>query len=182
MKLPDGGGTKAFDKGLHAMRGNPSPSDPSSSSMPQPSKGSKDIDVKLIMVDDGNGACIIHPRVLDQMRLKDKIVPRCITLTGFNNTIEQTSEEITLPVLTGGITLKTTFHIMDQAAVYNGIVGRPWIHLMRAVPSSLYQVIKFPTLWGIFSIQGEQRTSRECYYISMDSMTTQQNKDKEIEA
>ncbi|XP_070022592.1 uncharacterized protein [Nicotiana sylvestris] len=134
------------------------------------------------MVDDGNGACIIHPRVLDQMRLKDKIVSRCITLTGFNNTIEQTSEEITLPVLTGGITLKTTFHIMDQAAVYNAIVGRPWIHPMRAVPSSLYQVIKFPTLWGIFSIQGEQRTSRECYCISMDSMTTQQNKDKEIEA
>ncbi|XP_009610235.2 uncharacterized protein [Nicotiana tomentosiformis] len=60
-----------------------------------------DADVKCIMVDDGSGVCIIHPRVLTQMRLEDKIVSRCITLTGFNNVVEQTSGEITLPVLAG---------------------------------------------------------------------------------
>nr|XP_016433540.1 PREDICTED: uncharacterized protein LOC107760032 [Nicotiana tabacum] len=71
--------------------------------------------VKRIMVDDGSGTCIIHPRVITQMRLEDKIMTRCITLTDFNNTIERTSEEITLPVLAGGVTLETTFHIMDQS-------------------------------------------------------------------
>nr|XP_016450088.1 PREDICTED: uncharacterized protein LOC107774938 [Nicotiana tabacum] len=70
-------------------------------------------DVKRIMVDDGNGVCIIHPRVLTQMRLKDKIIPRCITLTGFNNAVERTSGEILLPVLAGGFTLETMFHVMD---------------------------------------------------------------------
>ncbi|XP_075092216.1 uncharacterized protein LOC142172486 [Nicotiana tabacum] len=40
-----------------------------------------DTDVRRIMVDNG-GACIIHPRVLVDMRLEDKIVSRCITLTG----------------------------------------------------------------------------------------------------
>ncbi|XP_009607543.1 uncharacterized protein [Nicotiana tomentosiformis] len=50
-----------------------------------------DIDVKRIMVDDGSGACIIHPRVLTQMRREDKIVSRCIMLTGFNNAVERTS-------------------------------------------------------------------------------------------
>ncbi|XP_070044991.1 uncharacterized protein [Nicotiana tomentosiformis] len=47
--------------------------------------------VKCIMVDDGSGAHIIHPRVLSQMRLEDKIVSRCITLTDFNNAVERTS-------------------------------------------------------------------------------------------
>nr|XP_009612167.1 uncharacterized protein LOC104105531 [Nicotiana tomentosiformis] len=84
-----------------------------------------DSDVKCIMVDNGSGACIFHPRGLTQMRLDDKIVPRCITLTGFNNVVERTSGEITLPVLAGGITLETTFHIMDQDAAYNAIVGQP---------------------------------------------------------
>ncbi|XP_019255169.1 PREDICTED: uncharacterized protein LOC109233760 [Nicotiana attenuata] len=125
-----------------------------------------DTDVKRIMVDDGRGAYIIHPRVLTHMRLEDKKVPRCITLTRFNNVVERTSREITLPVLAGGVTLETTFHIMNQATAYNAIVGRPWIHPMRAIPSSLYQVIKFPTPWGIFIIRGEQRTSRECYRIA----------------
>nr|XP_009758263.1 PREDICTED: uncharacterized protein LOC104210954 [Nicotiana sylvestris] len=50
-----------------------------------------DTDVKCIMVDHGSGACIINPRVLSQMRLEDKIVPRCIILTGFDNAVERTS-------------------------------------------------------------------------------------------
>ncbi|XP_070032052.1 uncharacterized protein [Nicotiana tomentosiformis] len=132
-----------------------------------------DIDVRRIMVDDGSGACIIHPRVLAQMKLEDKIVPRCITLTGFNNAVERTSGEITLPVLAGGVTLETTFHITDKDTTYNAIIGRPWIHTMRAIPSSLYQVIKFPTPWGIFSIRGEQCTSQEFYRIALDCTATQ---------
>ncbi|XP_070050854.1 uncharacterized protein [Nicotiana tomentosiformis] len=102
-------------------------------------------DVKRIMVDDGTGAYIIHPQVFTQMRLEDKIVLCCITLTGFNNTVERTSEEITLPVMASGVNLETTFHIMDQDTTYNAIVGRLWIHPMRAITSSLYQVIKFST-------------------------------------
>nr|XP_016476950.1 PREDICTED: uncharacterized protein LOC107798460 [Nicotiana tabacum] len=79
--------------------------------------------VKRIMVDDGSRACIIHPLVLTQMRLEDKIVPRYIILTDFNNVVERTLGEITLPVLAGSITLEMTFHIMDQATAYNSIVG-----------------------------------------------------------
>ncbi|XP_070050196.1 uncharacterized protein [Nicotiana tomentosiformis] len=73
-----------------------------------------DTDVRHIMVDDGSGMCIIHPRVIAQMKLEEKIVSRCITLTGFNNAVERTSGEITLPVLVGGTTLETTFHIMSK--------------------------------------------------------------------
>ncbi|XP_016500440.1 uncharacterized protein LOC107818884 [Nicotiana tabacum] len=72
-----------------------------------------DTDTRRIMVDDESGACIIHPRLLVQMRLEDKIVSHCITLTGFNNAAERTSGKITLLVLAGGVTLETTFHIMD---------------------------------------------------------------------
>ncbi|XP_019244445.1 PREDICTED: uncharacterized protein LOC109224312 [Nicotiana attenuata] len=91
------------------------------------------------MVDDGRGACIIHPRVLVQMRLEDKIIPRCITLTGFNNAVEQTSGEIVLPVLARGVTLEMTFHVMNQETTYNAIIERPWIYAMRVVPSSFCQ-------------------------------------------
>nr|XP_016471404.1 PREDICTED: uncharacterized protein LOC107793540 [Nicotiana tabacum] len=140
------------------------------------------IDVKRIMVDEESGTCIIHPRVLAQMRLEDRIVPRCITLTYFNNAVEHNWGEITLSVLASGVTLETKFHIMDQDTAYNVIVELPWIYPMTVVPPSLYQVIKFPTPWGIFSIRGEQCTSQKCYRISMDSTTTQQKKDKEKEA
>ncbi|XP_070022259.1 uncharacterized protein [Nicotiana sylvestris] len=72
-----------------------------------------DADVKRIMVDDGSDACIVHPCVLMQIRLEDKIIPRCITLTDFSNAVERISGEIVLPFLVGGVTLETTFHVMN---------------------------------------------------------------------
>jgi len=116
------------------------------------------------------------------MRLEDKIIPHCITLTGFNNAVERTFEKIELPVLAGGVMLETTFHIMNQETTYNTIIGRPWIHAIRAVPSSFYQVIKFPTPWGIFSIRGEPRTAQECYRIAQDCTHTKQLKGASAEA
>ncbi|XP_070026564.1 uncharacterized protein [Nicotiana sylvestris] len=114
-----------------------------------------DTDVKRIMVDDGSGVCIIYPRILTQMTFENKIVSRCIMLTGFNNAVEWKLGEITLSALDGSMTLVTAFHIMDQDTAYNAIVGRPWIHPIRAIPSSLYQVIKFPTPRGIFNMHRE---------------------------
>lgn len=115
-----------------------------------------DTDVKRLMVDDGSGACIIHPWVLTQMRLKDKIVSCCITLTCFNNAVERTFVEITLPILAGGVTLETMFHVMNQYTTYNAIIGRSWIHAMRAILSSLYQAPYY-----IGNIQHPSRT-RHC--------------------
>lgn len=43
---------------------------------------------------------------------------------------------------------------------YNVIMGRPWIHDMKAIPSTLHQVIKFPSKWGTQQIRGDQQTSR----------------------
>ncbi|XP_019255105.1 PREDICTED: uncharacterized protein LOC109233690 [Nicotiana attenuata] len=96
--------------------------------------------------------------------------------------LERTSGKITFRVLAGGATLETTFHIKDQDMAYNAIIGRPWIHAMKAIPSNLYQVIKVPTPWGVFSIRGEQRTSPECYRIAQDYTYTQQVKGKAKEA
>nr|XP_016512208.1 PREDICTED: uncharacterized protein LOC107829242 [Nicotiana tabacum] len=141
-----------------------------------------DTNVKRIMVDDRRGAYIIHPRVLVQIRLEDKRIPHCIMLIGFNNVVERTSREIVLPILVGGVTLETTFCIMNQETAYDDIIGRPWIHAIRVVPSSFYQVIKFPTPWGIFSIRGEHRTTQECYRITQDCAYTQQLKGANAEA
>ncbi|XP_009797830.2 uncharacterized protein [Nicotiana sylvestris] len=81
-----------------------------------------DTNVKRIMVDDGSITCIIHPRVLIQMRLKDKIISRCIILTGFNNAVERKFGEIVLLILAGGVTLETMFHVMDEDTAYNAII------------------------------------------------------------
>ncbi|XP_075086409.1 uncharacterized protein LOC142169099 [Nicotiana tabacum] len=119
-----------------------------------------DTDVKRIMIDHGSGTCIIHPRVLTQIKLEDKIVSRCITLIVFNNAVERTSGEITLPILASGVTMETTFHIMDQDTTYNAIVGRPWIHPMKVVPPSYTKSSNFQ-IHGGYSIYEESSVHLE---------------------
>ncbi|CAA7047599.1 unnamed protein product, partial [Microthlaspi erraticum] len=73
----------------------------------------------------------------------------------------------------GGVNRQTKFMILDCASAYNAIMGRPWIHDMRAIPSTLHQTIKFPTPWGIREIKGEQEHSRSCYQTSLKGKSHQ---------
>ncbi|KAF8105168.1 hypothetical protein N665_0162s0047 [Sinapis alba] len=46
------------------------------------------------------------------------------------------------------INMSTKFLVVDCKSSYNMILGRSWIHDMGAVPSTLHQMMKFPTLWS----------------------------------
>ena len=45
----------------------------------------------------------------------------------------------------GPCTFNIEFQVMDISPSYNFLLGRPWIHIARAVPSTLHQKIKFIT-------------------------------------
>nr|XP_043633418.1 uncharacterized protein LOC122604605 [Erigeron canadensis] len=47
--------------------------------------------------------------------------------------------------------------------------SRPWIHEMRAVPSTYHQCVKIPTPWEVVKIKGDQKDAKECYMASMKS-------------
>ena len=55
------------------------------------------------------------------------------------------------------------------------ILGRPWIHDMKAVPSTYHQTVKFPTPWGVQEIKGDQRKAKECYQATMKGAAKKQN-------
>jgi len=51
--------------------------------------------------------------------------------------------EIDLPIQIGPHTCQITFHVMDINLAYNYLLGRPWIHSVGVVPSTLHQKLKF---------------------------------------
>ena len=51
--------------------------------------------------------------------------------------------EIMLNMKIGTTVLMIVFQVMDMKTSYNFLLGRPWIHMARAVPSTLHQVVKF---------------------------------------
>lgn len=50
---------------------------------------------------------------------------------------------ITLPIRFGLATEDTLFHVLDIEMNYNMILGCPWLHAMKAVPSTYHQCLKF---------------------------------------
>jgi len=53
------------------------------------------------------------------------------------------------------------FCILDVPSPYNAILGRPWIHMMRAVSSTHHHLLKYPTLSGMANIRGDQVMARK---------------------
>jgi len=49
---------------------------------------------------------------------------------------------IHLPITIGPITLMTPCFVINKDFSYNLLLGRPWIHCMCVVPSTLYQYVK----------------------------------------
>ncbi|RDX79144.1 hypothetical protein CR513_40457, partial [Mucuna pruriens] len=60
--------------------------------------------------------------------------------------------EITLPIRIGPTTFDITFQVMDIRPAYSCLLGRPWIHATRAVPSS----VKFIAYQQLISVMGEK--------------------------
>ncbi|XP_059315776.1 uncharacterized protein LOC132066488 [Lycium ferocissimum] len=92
-------------------------------------------------------------------------MPAARVFNGFNRTCETTKGEITLPVNTVGIVQHTKFYVIDGKMRYNALIDRLWVHNMRAVPSTLHQMLKFPTPDGIKTIHGGQPTVKEMFAV-----------------
>nr|XP_016487190.1 PREDICTED: uncharacterized protein LOC107807344 [Nicotiana tabacum] len=118
-----------------------------------------------VLIDSGSLANIIRSRVVEQLGLKDQIVPAIGVFKGFNMACETTKRDITLSVNTVGTIQETTIYVIEGDMSYNALLGRPWVHNMRAVPSTLQQALKFPTPRGVKRVYGEQSAAREMFVI-----------------
>ncbi|XP_070045410.1 uncharacterized protein [Nicotiana tomentosiformis] len=125
--------------------------------------------IKRVLVDLGSLANIIQWRVLYQAKLTGSIIPATKLLAGFNLASVTIQGEILLPTNVEGVMKTTLFEAVDSDTGYNIILGRPWLHEMKAVPSTYHQLLKFPTPEGIKQIIGNQPAAKEMYAILVSS-------------
>ena len=104
--------------------------------------------VKRILVDANSSVNIIYLQIVKELNLESQIVKAPTVLVFGNGAPDRTMSEISLVTLAVGVNQLTKFQVMDCPSAYNVLLGRPWIHQMRSVPSTLHQSIKFHTPWG----------------------------------
>nr|XP_009777774.1 PREDICTED: uncharacterized protein LOC104227257 [Nicotiana sylvestris] len=130
------------------------------------------IQIKRILVDPGSLANVIRSKVVEHLGLLDQIIHTSLVLNGFNMAGEAMKWEITLPVNMFGTVQNTKFHVIEGDMRYNVLLGRPWIHNIMAVPSTLHQMMKFPTKDGIKMVYGKQQAAKEMLAVHREAPTS----------
>ncbi|XP_070057558.1 uncharacterized protein [Nicotiana tomentosiformis] len=129
-----------------------------------------DFKIKRVLVDPGSSANIIQLRVLEQAKLTGSIILAIKLLVVFNLARVMTQGDILLLTNAEGVMKTTLFEVVDGDIRYNIILGRPWLHEIKVVPSTHHQLLKFPTPEGIKQIRGDQPAAREMNVISVSSI------------
>ncbi|KAK9714578.1 hypothetical protein RND81_06G105000 [Saponaria officinalis] len=120
--------------------------------------------VRRVLVDGGSSVNLIMADVLKAMSIdEDQITKKSDVLVGFSGKAKNTMGEVYLPTYAEGISSYEKFGVLDCLSSYNAILGRPWIHNVKGVPSTYHQCIKVPTSWGTATIKGEQNLAQDCY-------------------
>uniref|UniRef100_A0A2N9F8W7 Integrase catalytic domain-containing protein n=1 Tax=Fagus sylvatica TaxID=28930 RepID=A0A2N9F8W7_FAGSY len=116
-----------------------------------------EFDVKRILIDLGSSVEIMYESLFRGLGLGKKDLSRTEgPLSGFSGETVVPSGKVTINVRAGTVSSPTEFFVLNAFSPYNAILGRPWLHRMGAVPSTLHQRLRFPTPQGVMEIRGDQ--------------------------
>ena len=114
-------------------------------------------DVHRVLVDPGSAVDLLHLPAFKQMRVPiDPLHSAGRVLSGFNGATTLSVGDITFSIKAGPVTQQVLFSLVEDLGPYNAILGRAWLHAMKAVPSTYHQIISYLTETGQVDPQGSQ--------------------------
>ena len=120
-------------------------------------------DVKRVMVDQGSVMDIMYPDLYKGLGLKPKdLATYNSPLVSFKGRRVAPKGLIRLPMQAGMDVVEVDFIVVNAFSPYTAIMGRPWLHTLRAVSSTLHQKVKYPSEGQVLEIVGSQVVARQC--------------------
>ncbi|XP_026451881.1 uncharacterized protein LOC113352252 [Papaver somniferum] len=95
------------------------------------------------------------------------LLPTTYNIHGFNKAITKPKGEVIINMPLGEIEVKVTLCVVDVESPYNMIFGRPWLHGIKGVASSLHRCLRFPMPSGIGEIVGDSERSSTYYQLDV---------------
>ncbi|RDY03821.1 hypothetical protein CR513_12550, partial [Mucuna pruriens] len=113
--------------------------------------------IARVLIDNGSSLNVLPKATLDKLASIDaQLKASPVVVRAFDGSKREVMGEISLPILIGPVLFNIDFQVMDIRPAYNCLLGRPWIHVVGVVPSSLHQQVKFISDHRIISILGEK--------------------------
>ncbi|XP_070029874.1 uncharacterized protein [Nicotiana sylvestris] len=95
--------------------------------------------VTRVLIDNGSSANICPLSTLNKLRIEDdRIHKNSVCVRGFDGGGTDIVGDIILELTIGPVEFTMEFQVLDVAVSYKLLLGRPWIHAAKAVPSTLH--------------------------------------------
>ena len=99
--------------------------------------------VNRVLVRDGSGLNICPLSTLKQLRFDlGKLKQNQVNVRAFDGVQRDTLGAVNLTLQMGPTEFDAKFQVLDIDTSYNLLLGRPFIHMAGAVPSTLHQMMK----------------------------------------
>ncbi|XP_052477110.1 uncharacterized protein LOC105797447 [Gossypium raimondii] len=110
-----------------------------------------------VLIDNGSALNVLPLSTLNRLPVDSSHMKSGQNIVrAFDGTKRKVMGRIEIPLLIGPNTYEVDFLVMDIKPSYNCLLGRPWIHSARAVPSSLHQKLKLVTEGRLVTIDAEE--------------------------
>ncbi|XP_040967871.1 uncharacterized protein [Gossypium hirsutum] len=110
-----------------------------------------------VIVDNGSALNVLPLSILNRLPIDDFHMKTCQNVVrAFDGTERKVMGRIDISLEIGPNIYEVDFLMMDIKPSYNCLLGRQWIHLAGAVPSSLYQKLKLVTDGRLVTINAEE--------------------------
>ena len=112
-------------------------------------------DVKRFMVNQRSVVEIMYPDLYRELGLKlEDLATYSLPLVSFEGKMVVPKGQIRLPVQAGTDVIEVDFIVVDAFSPYTTIMGKPWLHSLDAVSSTLHQKVKYPSEGQVLEIVG----------------------------
>nr|XP_023924025.1 uncharacterized protein LOC112035428 [Quercus suber] len=102
-------------------------------------------DVKRVMIDEGSAVEVMYPDLYKGLNLRPQdLTAYSSPFVSFEGRLVIPMGMIRLPVQTGSDVVEVDFIVVDAFSPYTAILGRPWLHTLGAVSSTLHQKVQYP--------------------------------------
>ena len=130
-------------------------------------------DVKRVMVDQRSATEIIYPDLYKGLGLKpENLTTYSSPLISFEGKMVVPKGQIRLLVQAGTDVVEVDFIMVDAFSPYTAIMGRPWLHSLGAVSSTLHQKVKYPSGGQVLEIVRSQYVARQCLIATIQHKPT----------
>ncbi|KAK5775762.1 hypothetical protein PVK06_043701 [Gossypium arboreum] len=110
-----------------------------------------------VLIDNGSALNVLPLSTLNRLPIDSSHMKTMQNIVrAFDGTERKVMGRIEVPLQIGPNTYEVDFLVMDITTSYNYLLGRPWIHSVGAVPSSLHQKLKLVMEGRLITINAEE--------------------------